>query len=275
MDSLELTIAVNTYKSPELLRLCLESIERFMPSSGIRYEVMVVDSATEEDTEMMMREDFPNVRFLPFRENVGFKSLINTSLDEARGEYVFLINGDIILTEGAVPELLGYMRQHENIGILGPKQYNFNGSIQQSFFRFYKPVTIVYRRTFLARFGFAKRHLDWFAMKEVGDPQEPISAEWIIGSALLVKRQVALEVGHMDNRFFMYMEDVDWCRRFWEKGLRVVYYPKCFVYHYHGKGSAQGGFLRSLLSNKLTWYHIESAIKYFWKYRGKKSPTIY
>jgi GT2 family glycosyltransferase len=275
MEPIELSIAVNTYKSPELLRLCLESIERFMPRSGIRYEVMVVDSATEEDTEMMMREDFPNVRFLPFRENVGFKSLINTSLDEARGEYVFLINGDIILTEGAVPELLAYLRQHQDIGILGPKQFNFNGSIQQSFFRFYKPATILYRRTFLGRFAFAKRHLDWFGMKEIGDPKEPIPAEWIIGSALLVRRKVALEVGHMDNRFFMYMEDVDWCRRFWEKGLRVVYYPQCFVYHYHGKGSAEGGFLRSILSNKLTWYHIESALKYFWKYRGQKSPTIY
>lgn len=275
MDPIELSIAVNTYKSPELLRLCLESIERFMPISGIRYEVMVVDSATEEDTEMMMREDFPNVRFLPFRENVGFKSLINTSLDEAKGEYVFLINGDIILTEGAVPELLTYLREHEDIGILGPKQFNFNGSIQQSFFRFYKPTTILYRRTFLGRLAFAKRHLDWFGMKEIGDPKEPISAEWLIGSALLVRRKVALEVGYMDNRFFMYMEDVDWCRRFWEKGLRVVYYPKCFVYHYHGKGSAQGGFFRSLLSNKLTWYHIESALKYFWKYRGQKSPTIH
>lgn len=275
MEPIELSIAVNTYKSPELLRLCLESIERFMPASGIRYEVMVVDSATEEDMEMMMREDFPNVRFFPFHENVGFKSLINTSLDEAHGEYVFLINGDIILTEGAVPELLNYLRQHKDIGILGPKQFNFNGSIQQSFFRFYKPATILYRRTFLGRFTFAKRHLNWFGMKEIGDPQEPISAEWIIGSALMVRRTVALEVGYMDNRFFMYMEDVDWCRRFWEKGLRVVYYPKCFVYHYHGKGSAQGGFFRSLLSNKLTWYHIESAIKYFWKYRGKKSPSIY
>lgn len=275
MENLELTIAINTFKSPELLRLCLESIERFMPSSGLRYEVMVVDSATEENTEMMMREDFPWARFISFRENVGFKTLINTSLDEAKGEYVFLINGDIVLTEGALPEMVTYLKNHPDIGLMGPKQFNFNGSVQQSFFRFYKPKTILYRRTFLGRLPFAKKHLDWFAMKEAGDPKEPLSAEWIIGSALLTKREVAQSIGHMDDRFFMYMEDVDWCRRFWEKGLRVVYYPQCFVYHYHGKGSAKGGFLRSLLSNKLTWYHIESAIKYFWKYRGKKTPAIF
>jgi N-acetylglucosaminyl-diphospho-decaprenol L-rhamnosyltransferase len=275
MEQLELTIAINTYKSPELLRLCLESIEKHMPASGLRYEVLVVDSATEENTEMLMREDFPGVRFLPNRENVGFKSLINTSLDEAKGEYVFLINGDIVLTEGALPEMLSYMKSHPDIGLLGPKQYNFNGSVQQSYFRFYKPETILYRRTFLGKCEFAKRHLDWFEMKECNDPKEPMPAEWIIGSALLVKRSTALAVGYMDNRFFMYMEDVDWCRRFWEQGLRVVYYPKCFVYHYHGKGSAKGGFLRSLLSNKLTWYHIESALKYFWKYRGQKTPTIF
>jgi GT2 family glycosyltransferase len=70
----------------------------------------------------------------------------------------------------------------------------------------------------------------------------------------------------------MYMEDVDWCRRFWEAGLSVVYHPGITIYHYHAKGSARGGVIRALLSNRLTWYHIESAVKYFWKYRHKKNP---
>lgn len=91
---------------------------------------------------------------------------------------------------------------------------------------------------------------------------------------MLVPRVAARQIGPMDERFFMYMEDVDWCRRFWGQGLKVVYFPEALVYHYHGKGSAKGGFLGSLLYNRLTWYHIESALKYFWKYRGKALPHV-
>jgi N-acetylglucosaminyl-diphospho-decaprenol L-rhamnosyltransferase len=271
MERKELTIAVNSYKNQDILRLCLESIRKEMPKSGISYEVLVADSATEEDTEMMMREDFPEVRFFPFKENVGFKTLVNVSLEKAVGQYVFLINSDIILSPEALPKLLTYLKQHPEIGILGPKQFNFNGSLQQSCFHFYRPETILYRRTWFGRLPFAKKHLDWFTLADQ-DLSRPRSVDWVIGSAMLVSKEKAGAVGPMDNRFFMYMEDVDWCRRFWEQGFKVVYFPDAFVYHYHGKGSAKGGFFGSLLFNRLTWYHIESALQYFLKYSGKPLP---
>lgn len=271
MPTTELTIAINGYKSPELLRLCLRSIVEHMAGVSIDYEVLVTDSATEEDTEMLMREEFPEIRFFPFRKNVGFKTMVNTSLKEASGRYIFLINSDIILTPDAVPKMLAYLRAHPDIGILSPKQMNFNGTLQPSCFRFYRPLTIVYRRTFLGKFAFAKRHIDWFIMADY-DKKMPRDVDWLMGSAMLVSQEAVAQVGIMDQRFFMYMEDVDWCRRFWEEKLRVVYYPEVFVYHYHGKGSAKGGFIGSLLFNKLTWYHIRSALQYFWKYRNKSLP---
>lgn len=271
MEVKELTIAINGYRNPELLRLCLDSIYREMAGTGIDYEVLVTDSATQEDTEMLMRETFPDARFFPFRENVGFKAMVNTSLKEARGTYIFLINSDIVLTPGAVPKMLSYLKEHPEIGILSPKQMNFNGTLQQSCFRFYRPETVIYRRTWLGKLPFGKRHLEWFMMKDY-DHQAPKAVDWVMGSAMLVPASAVKQVGPMDNRFFMYMEDVDWCRRFWECGLRVVYYPEAMVYHYHGKGSARGGFIGSLLSNRLTWYHIQSAIRYFLKYQGKPLP---
>ncbi|MFZ2187755.1 MAG: glycosyltransferase family 2 protein [Candidatus Moraniibacteriota bacterium] len=271
MDNIELTIAINGYRSPELLRLCLRSIFEHLAGSPVRFEVLVTDSATEEDTEMLMREEFPQVRFFPFEQNVGFKTLVNTSLREARGTYVFLINSDIILTAETIPKMLGYIREHPEIGLLAPQQLNFNGTFQQSCYRFYRPQTILYRRTWLSRFSFAKKHLWWFMMHEY-DRTTPKSVDWVIGSAMLVAHKAAEKVGAMDDQFFMYMEDVDWCRRFWENGYHVVYYPEASVYHYHAKGSARGGFLGSLFFNKLTWYHIESAVRYFWKYRGKALP---
>lgn len=273
METIELTIAVNSYQNPEILRLCLQSIQKEMAKSSLSYEILVADSATLEDTEILMREDFPGVRFFPFVKNVGFKTLVNVSIKEAKGEYIFLINSDIILSEGAVEKMLGYLREHPEIGLLGPKQYNFNGSLQQSCFHFYRPETILYRRTWLGKLPFAKRHLEWFTLSQY-DHLSPRPVDWVIGSAMLVSREKANQIGAMDDRFFMYMEDVDWCRRFWEHGFKVVYYPLTFVYHYHGKGSARGGFFGSLLFNRLTWYHIESAIKYFWKYRHRPLPQV-
>jgi len=267
----ELTIAINGYKSPELLKLCLRSIFEKLENTSLDFEVIVTDSATEEDTEMLVREEFPTVRFFPFKENVGFKTLINTSIHEAKGEYIFLINSDIVLSQDAVPNMLEYMRKHPDIGLLAPKQLNINGSFQQSCYRFYRPETILYRRTFLSRFAFAKKHLRWFTMSDY-DLTKPQDVDWVIGSAMFVSQKSIEKVGDMDDRFFMYMEDVDWCRRFWEQKQRVVYYPDAFVYHYHAKGSARGGFFSSLLFNKLTWYHIESALYYFLKYRGKEVP---
>ena len=91
---------------------------------------------------------------------------------------------------------------------------------------------------------------------------------------MFVEREAALAVGPMDDRFFMYMEDVDWCRRFWEQGFRVVYDPEAVAYHYHAKGSARGGIL-GLFFNRLTWWHIASAYRYFMKYLGKPAPTVW
>ncbi len=273
MEKIELTVAINSYRNPEILRLCLRSIKKELAGSTFQYEVLVADSATEEDTEILMREEFPDISFFPFVDNVGFKTLINTSLAKARGEYIFLINSDIILTADALPKMMAYLRAHPAVGILGPKQLNFNGGIQESCFHFYRPQTILYRRTWLGNLPFGRKHLKWFTMA-LYDRKHAKEVDWLMGSALLVTREAKDKVGPMDDRFFMYMEDTDWCRRFWECGFEVVYLPEASVYHYHGKGSAKGGFFGSLLFNRLTWYHIESAIKYFWKYRHKALPRI-
>ncbi len=273
MEKKELTIAINGYRSPEILRLCLRSVFKEMAGTGIAYEVLVADSATEEETEMLMREEFPAVAFFPFRDNVGFKTLVNTSIEKANGEYIFLINSDILLSAETVPKMLSYLKAHPEIGLLGPKQYNFNGSLQQSCFHFYRPETILYRRSWLGKLPFGKKHLRWFTLADQ-DLSRPIPVDWIIGSALLVSKEKALAVGPLDEQFFLYLEDTDWCRRFWEHGFKVVHYPDAFVYHYHGKGSARGGFFGSLLFNRLTWYHIESALRYFWKYRRRPLPIV-
>lgn len=250
--------------------MCLNAIKNTI-GDGNETEVIVADGATEEETYMLLREEFPTVRFFPFATNVGFRALVNKSLAESRGDYILLINADVIVTPGAIEKLHAFLRENPSVGMVGPQQKNFNGELQDTCFRFYKPLTIIYRRTFLKNFRFARTHLSWFLMKEY-DHKTSRDVDWILGSAMMVSRTALAAVGPMDQRFFMYMEDVDWCRRFWEKGFRIVYIPDALFYHYYGKGSARGGFWGSLLLNRLTWIHITSAIKYFTKYFGKPLP---
>lgn len=266
---MKLSIAINNYKNPDLLRLCLDAIRKNIKE--VEYEIIVADGETEEEMETMMREDYPEIKFFPFKKNVGFQVLLRKGIEESQGEYIFLINGDIIVKEGSVEKLLKFLEGRTDVGIAGPQLLNFNETLQYSCFRFYKPMTIIYRRTFFGRFSFAKKHLHWFLMKDY-DHQQPKEVDWLMGSAMMLPRVAIQKVGHMDPRFFMYMEDVDWCRRFWENGYKVIYYPESKMLHYHGKGSDKGGMLKSLLLNHLTWVHISSAIRYFWKYRDKEVP---
>lgn len=266
---MDLSIIITNYKNPDLLRLCISSIKKNV--KDISYEIIVADSATEEVTEMMMREEFPEIKFFPFVENVGFQKLVNIGIENSQGNYFLILNGDILIKGEAVQKMLNFIKKDNSIGILGPKLLNFNGTPQDSCFRFYKPVTILYRRTILGKLPWAKRHLNWFLMKDI-DHQSPTEVDWIMGSATMMPKKAFLKVGPMDARFFMYMEDVDWCRRFWENGYKVIYYPLVEMLHYHGKGSGKNGFLYSIFFNKLTWVHIHSAIKYFLKYLGKENP---
>lgn len=266
---MELSIIITKYKNPEILKVCIDSIRRNLTIKD--YEIIVADSEGEDETEMMMREDYPEVKYVPCRENIGFEGTVKNGYEKSKGKYVLILNHDIIVKKNSIENILTYLKNNSDVGLCGPKLLNFNESLQFSCFRFYTLMTIVYRRTFVGKFGFAKKHLDRFLMKDF-DHKSVREVDWLMGSALMTKREVLEKVGLMDSRFKLYFEDVDWCRRFWENGYKVIYFPQAEMYHYHGRGSAGKGVFKTLFSNRLTWIHISSAIKYFLKYRGKPLP---
>ncbi len=266
---MELSIIITSYKNPEMLRVCINSIKKNI--SLLNYEIIVSDSETEEDTEMLMREEYPKIKFFSFKENVGFQYLVKKSFEASTGKYILILNGDMIIKKDSVEKLLEFIKNNPAAGLVGPQLLNFNETLQNSCCRYYTPLTIVYRRTFFGKFEFAKKHLDKCLMKDF-DHKSTKEVDWLMGSALMTRREAILKVGLMDERFKMYFEDVDWCRRFWENGYKVIYYPESKMYHYHGRGSAGRSILKTLFSNRLTWIHIFSAIKYFIKYAGKPLP---
>jgi GT2 family glycosyltransferase len=268
---MELSIIITGYKNPDLLKLCIDSIRKNFSWPKENYEIIVADSETEEATEIMMREDYPEIQFFPFVKNVGFQALVKKGIEKSQGDYLLILNHDIVVKKNSIENLFEFIKINPEVGMVGPRLINFNETLQYSCFRFYSPITIVYRRTVLGQLGFAKKHLDNFLMKDY-DHKETKEVDWLMGSTIMVSRSAVEKVGLMDQRFKMYMEDTDWCRRFWENGLKVIYFPGSEMYHYHGRGSAGKGILRLIFFNKLTRLHILSALKYFLKYSGRPLP---
>ena len=161
---MELSIIITSHKNPELLKVCLDALKKNISLDD--YELIVADSETEEPTELMMREDYPQIKFLPCKENVGFQFLVNRGIKASRGDYILILNGDIIVKKDSIEKLLVFLKSHPEAGLIGPQLLNFNETLQYSCFRYYTPLTIAYRRTFLGRFRFAQKTLDKFLMKD-------------------------------------------------------------------------------------------------------------
>lgn len=258
-----LSIIIVNYKNAPLLRLCLKSLQRVIPDSFI-HEIIVVDASADADTTHIATEEFLRVHHLPFKENVGYTRGVNYGLKAAKGDFIFIINPDIIPLEGSLEKMYDYMKAHSEVGLLGPQLLNFDGSAQQSCFRFYTPFTIVYRRTFLGKLPFVKNILNRFLMKDK-DLSKTLAVDWLMGSALMVSRQAIETVGYMDEQFYLYMSDVDWPRRFWENGYQVIFFPPAMMYHYHRRESQGALDALDAIFNRRTQQHITDAIRYFRK----------
>lgn len=115
------------------------------------YEILVADSETTEEIQDMMRENFSEIKFISNKKNIGYGGLVNQLLKEAKGDYYFVVNADIIIKDDSVKKLINYLKKNSEVGIVGPKLINFDNSIQPSFFRFYRITTVLYRRTFFKK----------------------------------------------------------------------------------------------------------------------------
>ncbi len=257
-----LSIIIVNFKNPPLLRLCLKSLANTFDKNFQR-EIIVVDISSTIETRNVISE-FPEVRAVCFRENIGYTRGVNEGIKAGLGEAVLVINPDIIPTKNGIEKMTEYILGNDKIGLLGPQLLNFDGSIQDSSFAFYSPLTIVYRRTFLGFLPWAKKELSRFL--EVNKDKTKISeTDWLMGSALMTTKKAVHNIGLMDENLFLYMSEVDWAHRFWENGYKVLYFPGAKMYHYHRRGS-KGKFDAFDIVKKETRWHIIDAIKYFRKH---------
>src|SRR3989344_5273074 len=139
-----LSIIIVHYKNPELLKLCLKSIREHLSRENLDYEILIVDSEAQPETEPVLSENFPAIRYFPFQKNIGYAGGVNCGIKNSSGAYLLILNPDIVITAGAVPKMLAHLKNHPEVVMLGPRLLGFNGKVQNSSFSFYRPSTIIY-----------------------------------------------------------------------------------------------------------------------------------
>lgn len=266
---MDVSVIIVNYRTRGLVKQCLKSIRRAAPR--LDYEVLVVDNDSKDGLPALVRERFPETRLFALPENVGFAAGNNVAMRKAKGRYVFVLNPDTMLEIGALEAMVAAMDADPRIGVLAPRLMHPDGTRQESVHRFPTPWIPVYRRTPLGRLPQAKAELDRYAMRDVS-VDRTMEVDWVEGAAMFVRRAAIEEVGMFDERFFVYFEDADWCRRFWAKGWKVVYFPEAAILHYHRRESADASWFLAPLTNKVSRIHIASAYKYFMKWKGQPLP---
>ena len=262
-----LSIIITHHQTLALLKLCLKSIKENV--GVLEYEIMVTDSQSEENARDLIKEEFPEVKIVYFSKNVGYAKIVNAGIKSAKGDYILILNADIIILKGAVLKMLKFIENHPKVGIIGPQLLTFSNQPQNSCFRFPTLGVILARRTFLGRLKWGEKGLNKFLMKNE-NLFATKNVDWVQGSAMLVRQTAIKKVGLLDERFFMYFEDMDWCRRFWQNEYSVVYLPTARMSHYYYRVSKKWGGFLDILLNKYTRLHLVSAFKYFWKWREGK-----
>lgn len=260
---MDISIIIVNYKSKGLTLNCLKSIEE-ADFGNLQYEVIVVDNNSGDQLEEILGWQYPKVTFIKSSVNRGMGAGNNIGLRRARGTYAVIMNPDTLAFKDTFLKLYSFMEENQKVGIVGPQQFNPDRTIQASRYRFPRILALLARRTFLGRFMFAKKAIARFLMEDI-DFSKTVEVDWLLGSCLCIRNQALKKVGLFDERFFLYFEDTDLCRRFWEKNWKVVYYPEARIIHNHNRASADSPWYTFFL-NRASRSHLLSWLLYLAKW---------
>jgi GT2 family glycosyltransferase len=254
----DLAVIVVTWNSRDYIEMCLKSVGSI--SSRITVGVVVIDNNSTDGTPQIIKDNFPEVTLINNPLNQGFAAANNVGIKRSMSRYLLLLNPDTIVRPGALEGLVGFMDSHQECWAAGPALFNGDGSPQRTGVRFPSTWNIVVESLFLDRlwprsriFG---RHR---ALYE--DPAKARPVDFVQGSCMIVRREVIDAVGGLDEEFFMYFEETDWCYRMKQAGGKVYYTPDGEVIHFGG------GTVAHYDERRLLHYH-RSLLLFYRKHSG-------
>ncbi|MDZ7859651.1 MAG: glycosyltransferase [Candidatus Krumholzibacteriota bacterium] len=254
---MDLSIVIVTYNSKNVIGKCISSLKEYSPSCN--YEIIVIDNASKDGTPEFVSSEFNNVRVEANSRNKGYSGGVNQGVSLSKGRMVLILNPDIVVREKSIDRLFDFMEKTPDAAMVGSKLLNSDGSLQYSCRSFYTIKALFLRRTFLGKLFPRAKSLRRHLMLDY-DHQKTRRVDWILGACMMVRAEVIEKIGMMDERFFLYFEDVDWCYRIKQFGWNVYYLPRSVMTHLYMRSSSRSMFRKPFL------IHLLSLLKYYDKW---------
>jgi GT2 family glycosyltransferase len=232
---MDLSILIVNYNTCELTIECLRST--LLSSTSYEYEIIVVDNSSKDNSVFEIKKHFPHIHLIENTHNVGFSKANNQAMNLATGRYVLLLNSDTIVQTSTIQTMMDFMENHNNVGASGCKIVLPDGSLDKACKRGFPTP----RASFYYAFGFSRLfpNVPYFNEYQLGylDADEEYPVDCLVGAFMLVRRAAIDQVGKLDEEFFMYGEDIDWCYRIKQAGWDIYYYPRTSIVHFKGASS--------------------------------------
>lgn len=252
----EISICLVSYNTRALLADCLRSIQ----ASGIRreYEIIIVDNGSTDNTQAMLAAEFPQVQLIQNERNLGYTAPMNQALRAARGRWLVQLNPDTLVQPDLFDTLADYLEANPQVGILSPKVLNRDGTLQLQCRRSAaRPWDALSYMLHLDRLFSKSRRFGGYLMTYM-DENTTHEAEAVSGSFMMIRRAVIEQIGYLDEAFFAYQEDTEFCFRARRAGWKIVYLPTASIIHYGGQGGSRNQPYRGIIE----WHR-----SYFYYYR--------
>ncbi len=233
----------------------------------LHVEIIVVDNASTDGSPEAIKESFPQVYLIQNKENLGFAKANNIGIRHSSGRYICLINSDVKVLKGCFNKLLDFLDQHPDVGMVGPKEYWPDMTLQSSCRMFPSLwnnfcTALGINKLFPKYRIFSGEHMFFFKYDKIR------SVDVLVGCFMMARREAVDQVGMLDERFFIYAEDIDWCKRFWKAGWEIMFNPGAEVIHY-GRSSSSNDPLRFSVEQ------MKAVLQYWKKHHGVVKRTIF
>lgn len=260
----DVSVIIVSYNTKEILSTCLDSMAPFL--APFDHEILIIDNASGDGTAEHLRRHFPAVTLFENAENAGFAKAVNTGLRNAQGRLCALINSDIIFKENVFEKVLKAFGKDEKIGIAGCRLLNNDGSLQKSAYWSYPGILQEIIEYGGLSDGLGRRlGIRYSLNAEEHDEDQEVAH--LKGACLFLRRDVVRQVGFLDERFFMYREETDYCKRVHDAGWKVFFLASASLVHLHKVSSEK-------LADKGVRYRLKSHYQYLLKHRGKIEASL-
>jgi GT2 family glycosyltransferase len=232
---MDLSIIIVNWNTRDILRECLRSV--YQETQAINFEVIVIDNASADSSAGMVKQTFPQVILIENTTNKGFAAANNQGMKIAKGRYLLLLNPDTIVLDGAMQKAIYYADSHSDVAVVGCQVWVNETTVEQTCFRFPSVLNLLMQKSGLCRMFPRSRLFGRETMAEWRRDTER-EVDVVSGMFMLVRREAIDHVGLMDEDYFVYAEETDWCWRFWKAGWRCVFTPVARIIHRDGGGKS-------------------------------------